>query len=62
MAKFKVEMYIPGAYEENVIECGRLEIRENCYCFWTAVYGETSRLVASYPIHYTTVKEIYGEN
>ena len=55
-------MHIPGAYEEKIIECGRLEIRENCYCFWTNVYGESNRLVASYPIHYTVVKEIYGEN
>lgn len=62
MAKFKVEMHIPGAYEEKVIECGKLEIRENCYCFWTNVYGETNRLVASYPIQYTVIKEIYGED
>lgn len=62
MAKFKVQMYMPGAYEEKIIECGRLEIRENCYCFWTNVYGEANRLVASYPIHYTVIKEIYGED
>ena len=61
MAKFKVEMHIPGTFEEKVIECGRLEIRDNCYCFWTNIYGSTARLIASYPIHYTVVKEIYGE-
>lgn len=62
MTKFKVQMYMPGAYEEKVIECGKLEIRENCYCFWTRVYGETDRLIVSYPIQYTVIKEIYGEN
>ena len=61
MAKFKVKMHIPGAYEEKIIECRRLEIRDNCYCFWTAVYGKENRLVASYPIHYTVVTEIYDE-
>lgn len=62
MAKFRVQMYMPGAYEEKIIECGKLDIRENCYCFWTNFYGETNRLVASYPIQYTVIKEIYGED
>ena len=61
MVKFKVEMHIPGAYEEKIIECERHEIMENCYCFWIAVHGK-SRLVASYPIHYTVVREIIEEN
>jgi hypothetical protein len=61
MRKYNISLYIPGRSrsEEKVIECGRLEIRENCYCFWTNVYGETSRLVASYPIQFTIVNEIY---
>lgn len=62
MSKFKVEMHIPGAYEEKIIECKTIEIRENCYCFWKGEYGEPRVLVASYPIHYTVIKEIYGEN
>jgi hypothetical protein len=60
MAKFKVEMHIPGAYEEKIIECGRLEIRENCYCFWTNIYGESNRLIAAYPTQYTIVTEIWS--
>ena len=43
------------------IECERLDIRDNCYCFWILVQGK-SRLVASYPIHYTIVREIIEEN
>lgn len=60
MVKFKVEMHIPGAYESKIIECKRLEIKSNCYCFWSGVNHEI--LVAAYPIHYTVVTEIYGEN
>ena len=63
MAKFKVEMHIHvGSWQEKIIECGKLEIKENCYCFWTAVYGESNRLIASYPIQYTVITEIYEEN
>lgn len=62
MGKFKVRMCIPGSFEEKVIECGRLEIRDNCYCFWTAVYGQSNRLIASYPIQYTIVEEIIENN
>lgn len=47
------------AYEEKVIECGRLEIRETCFCFWTNVYGESNRLIAAYPTQYTIVTEIW---
>ena len=61
MGKFKVESYMPGAYQEKTIECGRLEIRDNCYCFWTAVYGESNRLIAAYPIQYTIVTEIFNK-
>jgi len=62
MAKYKVETYMPDRmYTEKTIECGRLEIRETCFCFWTNVYGKENRLVASYPIHYTVVTEIYDE-
>ena len=63
MGKFKVRMCIPGTYEEEkVIVCGRLEIRDNCYSFWTSVYGQSNRLIASYPIQYTIVEEIIENN
>lgn len=62
MGKFKVRMCIPGSFEEKVIECGKLEIRDNCYSFWTNVYGQSNRLIASYPIQYTIVEEIIENN
>ena len=57
--KFKVQSYMPGNYIEEVIVCGRLLIKDGSYTFWTDVYGKPNRLIASYPIHYTIVKEIY---
>ena len=62
MGRFRVRMCVPGAFEEKVIECGRLEIRDNCYSFWTSVYGQSNRLIASYPIQYTIVEEIIENN
>lgn len=62
MGKFRVRIYIPGTFEEKVIECGRLEIRDNCYSFWTAVYGQSNRLISSYPIQYTIIEEIIENN
>jgi hypothetical protein len=61
MAKFKVEMHIPGAYEEKIIECKSLEIKDNCYCFWKGEYSEPRVLVASYPMHFTVVREIVND-
>jgi hypothetical protein len=58
MEKYKVICHIPGSYEENIIECRELSIRENCYTFWKGEYGESNELIASYPIQYTIIKKI----
>ena len=65
MGKYRVKFFAPYPtmeHEEKVIECGRLEIRDNCYSFWTSVYGQSNRLIASYPIQYTIVEEIIENN
>ena len=61
MAKFRIELHIQGSYEDKIIECKSLEITNNCYCFWKGEYNEPRVLVASYPIHYTVVREVVKE-
>jgi hypothetical protein len=64
MLKYRVKFYSPNIrqssvvieYEEKIIECRELSIRENCYTFWVGEYGETNRLIASYPIQYTIIE------
>ena len=61
MRKYKIRFFVEKSYEEKIIECRELSIKENCYTFWIGNFGESNRLVASYPINWTIVEEIYKD-
>jgi hypothetical protein len=61
MSKFRVELHINGSYEDKIIECKSLEIKDNCYCFWKGAYNEPRVLVAAYPMNFTVVREIVND-
>jgi len=54
--KYSVDCYIPGQHHSNIIECREMAIYGGAYTFWDCEYGETNRLIASYPIMFTIIE------
>lgn len=71
MQKYRIKFFSPKImvptgqltlvieYEELIIECRELSIRENCYTFWVGEWGETNRLLCAYPIASTVIESIF---
>lgn len=48
--------HIPGTNINTQIEAREMTVKEGAYQFWAGEYGETRRLIASYPVQFTVVE------
>lgn len=55
-----VDCHIPGTNVDADIEARELTLNEGAYCFWVGEYGETNKMIYSFPIQYTIITLIEG--
>jgi hypothetical protein len=53
---YRIMCHIPGTHIETKIEARELTVKDGAYQFWTGEYGETNRLIASYPVGFTVIE------
>jgi hypothetical protein len=58
MTTYRVYCKIPGTSVEGTIEAREMTVKEGAYMFWKGEYGETNKLIASYPVVFTIVETI----
>ena len=56
--KYNVYCCIPGISTEEIIECREMTIKEGAYTFWEGEYGETNKIIASFPIAFTIITRV----
>jgi hypothetical protein len=58
MTTYRVYCKIPGTSVEGTIEAREMTVNEGAYMFWKGEYGETNKLIASYPVAFTIVETV----
>jgi hypothetical protein len=62
MERYKVTCRIENEAWIKTIECREMTIKDGAYCFWTGEYGNTNRLIWSFPVMFTIIEAIEEEN